>query len=105
MSRIRAVSDIPLLCDPMFHCPLFSGFRDNLGKALWKLQLMTRLNAAVGFLVVSFVSFSVDSHAWNIPGHMLSGAIAYQILNQWPFLQTNLPVRGGQQLLVFPLRL
>jgi hypothetical protein len=41
-----------------------------------------KLNAAVALVVVSLVTFPFDGLAWNIPGHMLSGAIAYQILQQ-----------------------
>src|SRR5690348_4522050 len=35
-------------------------------------------------LQVSFalLLFNAEVHAWNIPGHMLSGAITYQILQQ-----------------------
>jgi hypothetical protein len=29
-----------------------------------------------------FVSFGISASAWNIPGHMLSAAIAYQVLQQ-----------------------
>jgi len=43
---------------------------------------MKRLNAAVALVIASLVTFPFDGLAWNIPGHMLSGAIAYQILQQ-----------------------
>jgi hypothetical protein len=40
------------------------------------------LNAAVALIVVSLVTFPFGGLAWNIPGHMLSGAMAYQILQR-----------------------
>src|ERR1044072_5187930 len=43
---------------------------------------MKRLNAAVTVVVASLVTFPFDGLAWNIPGHMLSGAIAYEILKR-----------------------
>src|ERR1051326_269055 len=42
---------------------------------------MRQLNAIVIFFAV-LVLRPFDAFAWNIPGHMLSGAIAYQILQQ-----------------------
>ena len=39
-----------------------------------------RLLACV--LVVTVTALPIPALAWNIPGHMLSGAIAYQILQQ-----------------------
>jgi S1/P1 nuclease len=41
-----------------------------------------RVNIAVALIVASLVLFPFDGLAWNIPGHMLSGAIAYQILQR-----------------------
>jgi hypothetical protein len=41
-----------------------------------------RLNVAIALIVASLVPFPFDGLAWNIPGHMLSGAIAYQILQR-----------------------
>jgi hypothetical protein len=41
-----------------------------------------RLNIAVALIVASLVPFPFDGLAWNIPGHMLSGAIVYQILHR-----------------------
>jgi len=41
---------------------------------------MKRLNAAVALVVVGLVTFPFDGLAWNILGHMLSGAIGYRIL-------------------------
>ena len=38
------------------------------------------LAAAVALMMLSLLSS--NSSAWNIPGHMLSGAIAYQILQR-----------------------
>ena len=43
---------------------------------------MKRLNAAVSLLVIGLITFRFDGLAWNIPGHMLSGAIAHQILQR-----------------------
>jgi hypothetical protein len=43
---------------------------------------MKRLNAAVALVIASLVTFPFHGLAWNIPGHMLSGAIAYQILQR-----------------------
>jgi hypothetical protein len=43
---------------------------------------MKRLNAAVSLVVVGLITFPFDGLAWNIPGRMLSGAIAYQILQR-----------------------
>ena len=42
---------------------------------------MKRSNIAVA-LVVSTLTSPFDLFGWNIPGHMLSGAIAYQILQR-----------------------
>jgi len=42
--------------------------------------VMKRLNAAVALVVVGLVIFPFDGLAWNIPGHMLSGAIGYRIV-------------------------
>jgi hypothetical protein len=44
--------------------------------------VIKRFNAAVVLILVSLVLFPFDGLAWNIPGHMLSGAIAYQILQR-----------------------
>ena len=41
-----------------------------------------KLNALVALILVSLVTFPFDGLSWNIPGHMLSGAIAYQILQR-----------------------
>ena len=34
------------------------------------------------YLVVIALTLPAPASAWNIPGHMLSGAIAYQVLRQ-----------------------
>jgi len=39
-----------------------------------------RLNVAIALIVASLVPFPFDGLAWNIPGHMLSGAIGYRIV-------------------------
>jgi len=44
--------------------------------------VIKRLNVTVAFVVVGLVTLPFDGLAWNIPGHMLSGAIAYQILQR-----------------------
>ena len=44
--------------------------------------MIKRLNAAVPLILASLVPFPFDGLAWNIPGHMLSGAMAYQILQR-----------------------
>jgi hypothetical protein len=41
-----------------------------------------RLNVAVALIVASLVTFPFYGLAWNIPGHMLSGAIGYRILQR-----------------------
>src|SRR5262245_10048681 len=41
---------------------------------------MVSLIAFLGILILTALPFSAS--AWNIPGHMLSGAIAYQVLQQ-----------------------
>ena len=46
-----------------------------------KLLLMRRLKPIVVFLAFLLLR-PFDALAWNIPGHMLSGAIAYQILQR-----------------------
>jgi len=45
------------------------------------LDLMNRFNTVIVFFAI-VVLRPFDALAWNIPGHMLSGAIAYQILQQ-----------------------
>ena len=42
---------------------------------------MTRLNTAIA-LFVSILTLPFVLFAWNIPGHMLSGILAYQILQR-----------------------
>jgi S1/P1 nuclease len=42
---------------------------------------MKRMNLAIA-LFVSILTLPLDVFAWNIPGHMLGGAIAYQILQR-----------------------
>jgi hypothetical protein len=42
---------------------------------------MKRLNTAIA-LFISTLALPFDVFAWNIPGHMLSGTIAYQILQR-----------------------
>ncbi|HEY6183064.1 MAG TPA: hypothetical protein VIW67_12515 [Terriglobales bacterium] len=43
---------------------------------------MKRLAAALTIVTSIIMMPRADSIAWNIPGHMLSGAIAYQILQR-----------------------
>jgi hypothetical protein len=43
---------------------------------------MKQLNAALAVVASILLGLRYDVLAWNIPGHMLSGAIAYQILHQ-----------------------
>src|ERR1051326_7578149 len=43
---------------------------------------MKRLAAALTIVTSIIMMPRFDSFAWNIPGHMLSGAIAYQILQR-----------------------
>jgi len=50
-------------------------------EALAQSALMSRLNAIIVFLVILILR-PFDGLAWNIPCHMLSGAIAYQILQR-----------------------
>jgi len=45
----------------------------------------------------AFYPFGAETRAWNIPGHMLSGAIAYQILQRENY---NYSVRFGEEPLV-----
>jgi hypothetical protein len=42
---------------------------------------MKRLNTAIA-LFISTLALPFDVFAWNIPGHMLSGAITYRVLRQ-----------------------
>jgi hypothetical protein len=42
---------------------------------------MKRLNTIIVFVAV-ITPLPFDAFAWNIPGHMLSGTIAYQILQR-----------------------
>jgi hypothetical protein len=41
-----------------------------------------KLTAALTLLPCALLTWRCDAPAWNIPGHMLSGAIAYQILQR-----------------------
>jgi S1/P1 Nuclease len=41
-----------------------------------------KLTAAYGLLLCVLLTWRCDALSWNIPGHMLSGAIAYQILQR-----------------------
>jgi len=43
---------------------------------------MKRLTARIALFVSVLIALPFNAFAWNIPGHMLSGAIAYQILQQ-----------------------
>ncbi len=41
-----------------------------------------KLRGLVATILLAVSLFSAEGRAWNIPGHMLSGSIAYQILRQ-----------------------
>jgi hypothetical protein len=41
---------------------------------------MNRLNAAVAFLITVVITLPFDGFAWNIPTHMITGAIAHRLL-------------------------
>ena len=43
---------------------------------------MKLLNFAIALFIGVVIPVPFYSFAWNIPGHMLSGAIAYQILQR-----------------------
>jgi hypothetical protein len=43
---------------------------------------MTKTRPLAWIAILVFSTLAVPARAWNIPGHMLSGAIAYQILSQ-----------------------
>jgi hypothetical protein len=43
---------------------------------------MKRLGAVVFLMIAAFTASLPPALAWNIPGHMLSAAIAYQVLQQ-----------------------
>jgi hypothetical protein len=43
---------------------------------------MKRLTARIALFVSVLIALPFNAFAWNIPGHMLSGAIAYQVLRQ-----------------------
>src|SRR5262245_132118 len=64
------------------HCRLSSMFFLAPCSSVWHRPLfqMTQIKL-IGFIVT--ITFAVPpASAWNIPGHMLSGAIAYQVLQQ-----------------------
>jgi hypothetical protein len=44
--------------------------------------MIRSLIAALALLASILIMAVVDIFSWNIPGHMLSGAIAYQVLRQ-----------------------
>src|SRR5262249_31389801 len=48
----------------------------HVGRAMTKIKLMPY------FVVIMLAALPIPASAWNIPGHMLSGAIAYQVLQQ-----------------------
>jgi hypothetical protein len=41
-----------------------------------------RLTASLYFILPTLAVLPLPASAWNIPGHMLSGIIAYQVLEQ-----------------------
>ena len=43
---------------------------------------MKYLELAAAFILAALIALPLPVDAWNIPGHMLSGAIAYQILRR-----------------------
>jgi hypothetical protein len=43
---------------------------------------MTIVSLVVSLVLVSLAVSLLPASAWNIPGHMLSAAIAYQVLRQ-----------------------
>src|SRR2546423_1571676 len=43
---------------------------------------MTKIRLVGCLTILGFSTLAVPASAWNIPGHMLSGIIAYQVLNQ-----------------------
>ena len=55
---------------------------EKFGLAELHLQPMKQLSAAVALFASVLLLLRYDAVAWNIPGHMLSGAIAYQILQR-----------------------
>jgi S1/P1 nuclease len=57
--------------------------KSGLGLRLTALQPpMKRLNTMIAVFVAILSSLPVNALAWNTPGYMLSGAIAYQILQR-----------------------
>ena len=57
------------------------------------------LAAAVALMMLSLLSS--NSSAWNIPGHMLSGTIAYQILQREnPSDHSGRSISSGEKFLV-----
>ena len=43
---------------------------------------MNQLRLAAAFTLAALIALPLPVRAWNIPGHMLSGSIAYQILRR-----------------------
>ena len=43
---------------------------------------MEQIRLLVFVVVITVTALPIPASAWNIPGHMLSGAIAYQVLQQ-----------------------
>lgn len=52
------------------------------GGLLCNLHLMKTLTPAITIFVATLIKLPFDAFAWNIPGHMLSGAITYQIIQR-----------------------
>jgi hypothetical protein len=61
---------------------------------------MKRLNTTIAVLIVILTLLPIDGLAWNIPGHMLSGAIAYQIATGKSSYNRERPLNPGKQSLV-----
>jgi hypothetical protein len=58
-------------CPEPFSCPLFTGY-----------GIADDVSLIASLLLLTFALLPLTASAWNIPGHMLSGAIAYQVLQQ-----------------------
>jgi hypothetical protein len=61
--------------------PKYSSICGTLGEVDQRFQHKC-LRVAVRLAVAILILLTSHAFAWNIPGHMLSGAIAYQILEK-----------------------
>jgi S1/P1 Nuclease len=53
-----------------------------LAPCSWDMAQLATVSLIASFILLTLAVLPLPASAWNIPGHMLSAAIAYQVLSQ-----------------------